>query len=88
MPQPHCSTLHPWRGYCKIVGVSVVLGAILGLLITLVREEMLNDLRRHLTVWLIIAIVAIINITSFMLFALFWAIYRWIKRDLEPVEED
>jgi len=71
-----------------MVGVSVVLGAILGLLITLVREQMLNDLRRHLTVWLIIAIVAIINITSFMLFALFWAIYRWIKRDLEPVEED
>ena len=76
------------RAYCKIVGVAIFLGVSLGALITFVNRETVNDLRHHLTLWLVIAIVAIINITSFLLFALFWAIYRWIKRDLDPPEDD
>ncbi|MDB5395354.1 MAG: hypothetical protein JWM91_2860 [Rhodospirillales bacterium] len=76
------------RAYCKIVGVAIALGVVLGALITFVDRETVNGLRHHLTLWLVIAIVAIINIVSFLLFALFWIIYRWIKRDLDPFDED
>jgi hypothetical protein len=76
------------RAYYKIVAVAVVLGVVLGALITYVDRETVNGLRHHLTLWLVIAIVAIINIVSFLLFALFWIIYRWIKRDLTPEDEE
>ncbi len=76
------------RAYCKIVGFAVFLGVALGALITFVSRETVNDLRHHLTLWLVIAIVAIINIVSFLMFTLFWAIYRWIKRDLDPPEDE
>jgi len=70
------------------VGVAIFLGVALGGLITFVSRENVNDLRHHLTLWLVIAIVAIINIVSFLLFVFFWMIYRWIKRDLDPDDED
>jgi uncharacterized BrkB/YihY/UPF0761 family membrane protein len=76
------------RAYCKIVGIAIVLGIVLGVLITFVSRENVNDLRHHLTLWLVIAIVAIINIVSFLMFTLFWILYRWIKRDLEPADEE
>jgi uncharacterized BrkB/YihY/UPF0761 family membrane protein len=76
------------RAYCKIVGVALVLGLVLSALVTFVSRENVNDLRHHLTLWLVIAIVAIINIVSFLMFTLFWILYRWIKRDLEPAGED
>ncbi len=76
------------RAYCKIVGIALFLGITLGVLITFVSRENVNDLRHHLTLWLVIAIVAIINIVSFLMFTLFWVLYRWIKQDLEPVEDD
>jgi uncharacterized BrkB/YihY/UPF0761 family membrane protein len=76
------------RALVKMLGVAALLGGVLVALITFVDEETFHDLRHHLTLWLIIAIVVIINIVSFLLFIIFWAIYRWIKRDLEPVEED
>ena len=76
------------RAYCKIVGVAIFLGVALSALITFVNRDTVNDLRHHLTLWLVIAIVAIINIVSFFLFALFWIIYRWIKRDLDPSEDE
>ena len=76
------------RAYCKVVGVSVFLGVALGTAITLVNRDHVNDLRHHLTLWLVIAIVAIINIVSFLMFTLFWVIYRWIKRDLDPEDQD
>jgi len=76
------------RAYCKIVGVAIVLALVLGILVTFVSRENVNDLRHHLTLWLVIAIVAIINIVSFLMFTLFWILYRWIKQDLEPVDED
>ena len=78
---------HRARAYGKIVGVALTLGLVLALLVTFVSRESVNDLRHHLTLWLVIAIVAIINIVSFLMFTLFWVIYRWIKRDLEPEEE-
>ncbi len=56
--------------------------------ITLVSEDMLNDLRRHLTLWLIIGIIAAINIAAFGAFVLSRTAYRWIKRDLEPENGD
>jgi len=70
------------------VGVAVGLGLVLVLLISFVSRDNVNDLRHHLTLWLVIAIVAIINIVSFLMFTLFWVIYRWIKRDLDPERED
>ena len=76
------------RGYSKLIGVAVGLGLVLAALIEFVNRETVNGLRHHLTLWLVIAIVAIINITSFMLFALFYLTYRWIKRDLDPPEEE
>jgi uncharacterized BrkB/YihY/UPF0761 family membrane protein len=76
------------RGYIKIVAVATLLGVSLGALITFVSRESVNDLRHRLTLWLIIAIVAIINISSFLLFALFWMLYRWIKRELDPVDTE
>ena len=81
-------SLHRARAYCKIVGVAIVLGLALGALVSFVSRENVNDLRHHLTLWLVIAIVAIINIVSFLMFTLFWVIYRWIKRDLDPEDED
>ena len=79
---------HPKRAYAKIAAVAAILGTILGALITFVDRESFNDLRHHLTLTLVLAIVVIINLTSFLLFGLFWIIYRWIKRDLEPERED
>ena len=76
------------RAYGKIVGVAIVLGLVLGALVSFVSRENVNDLRHHLTLWLVIAIVAIINIASFLMFSLFWLIYRWIKQDLDPPGED
>jgi uncharacterized BrkB/YihY/UPF0761 family membrane protein len=78
---------HRARAYYKIVGVALGLGLVLALLVSFVSRENVNDLRHHLTLWLVIAIVAIINIVSFLMFTLFWVLYRWIKRDLEPGEE-
>ncbi len=91
MPKARVQPIHltsSGRAYFKIVGVAIFLGVALGALITFVSREAVNDLRHHLTLWLVIAIVAIINITSFMLFAFFWMIYRWIKRDLDPAEDE
>ncbi len=78
----------PTRAYCKIIGISGLLGVSLGAVITLVSEDRLNDLRRHLTLWLIIGIIAAINIATFLAFILSRTAYRWIKRDLEPQDED
>ena len=91
MPKPRAPSIlssSSARGYYKIVGVAVVLGIVLGALITYVDRETVNGLRHHLTLWLVIAIVAIINIVSFLLFALFWIIYRWIKHDFDPGNEN
>ncbi len=90
MPNPRdalCQT-RPVRAYIKIASVASLLGLTLGMLITVVSRATVNDLRHHLTLWLIIALVAIVNITSFLLFGMFWALYRWIKRDLDPARED
>ncbi len=76
------------RAYCKVVGVSVFLGVALGMAITLVNRDDVNDLRHHLTLWLLLAIVAGINIGAFLVFTTGWITYRWIKRDLDPVEDD
>ncbi len=78
-----CAT-HPVRAYAKIVVVAGLLGIATGTIITLISRETVNDLRRHLSLWLIIGLVAVINIAAYLLFALFWAIYRWVKRDFEP----
>jgi hypothetical protein len=76
------------RAYCKIAAVAAALGILLGVVITFLSREMLNDLRHHLTLWLVLAMAAVINILAFALFGIFWAIYRWIKRDLEPPEDE
>jgi uncharacterized BrkB/YihY/UPF0761 family membrane protein len=83
IPSPHRG-----RAYWKIVGVALVLGLLLALLVTFVSHQSVNDLRHHLTLWLVVGIVAIINIVSFLMFTLFWMIYRWIKQDLDPEDED
>jgi uncharacterized BrkB/YihY/UPF0761 family membrane protein len=72
------------RAYCKIAGIALVLTLVLGGLVMFISRETVNDLRHHLTLWLVIAIVAIINIISFLMFTLFWILYRWVKQDLEP----
>jgi hypothetical protein len=76
------------RAYCKVVGVSVFLGVALGTAITLVNRDHVNDLRHHLTLWLLLAIVAGINVVAFLLFTTGWITYRWIRRDLEPDRDD
>ena len=91
MPPSRATAIHSShraRAYCKIVGVALGLGLVLALLISFVSRENVNDLRHHLTLWLVIAIVAIINIVSFLMFTLFWVLYRWIKHDLDPEDED
>jgi hypothetical protein len=77
------------RGYFKIVAVATALGITIGALITFISRESVNDLRHRLTLWLIIAIVAVINISSFLLFTALYAVYRWIRRDLDvsPADE-
>jgi hypothetical protein len=72
----------PTRAYCKVVGVSVFLGVALGTAITLINRDYVNDLRHHLTMWLLLAIVVGINVAAFLLFTVGWIIYRWIRRDL------
>lgn len=90
MPQNRAPTIlssRQTRAYCKIVGIALVLALVLGALVMFISRETVNDLRHHLTLWLVIAIVAIINIVSFLMFTLFWILYRWIKQDLEPTDE-
>jgi uncharacterized BrkB/YihY/UPF0761 family membrane protein len=77
----------PVRAYCKIAAVAGALGILLGVVITFVSREAVNDLRHHLTLGLVLAMAAVINVASFALFGGFWALYRWIKRDLEPPED-
>ena len=89
MPHPPApASDHLRRAYIKVAVVAALLGAALGGLITFVSRETVNGLRHHLTLWLILALVAIINITSFLLFIFFRLIYRWIKQDLNPTDED
>ncbi len=76
------------RAYLKIAAIGAVLGVILGALIAFVDHETLNGLRHHLTLFLIVAIVVIVNLTSFLLFILFFAIYQWIRRDFEPSTDE
>ncbi|HTJ64403.1 MAG TPA: hypothetical protein VL899_11385 [Alphaproteobacteria bacterium] len=78
----------PTRAYCKVVGVSVFLGVALGTAITLINRDHVNDLRHHLTIWLLLAIVAGINVAAFLLFTVGYAVYRWIRRDLNPERDD
>ena len=76
------------RASGKVVAVAALLGVVLGGLITFVNRETVNGLRHHLTLWLIIALVAIINITSFLLFLFLRLIYRWVMRDIRPADEE
>ncbi len=78
----------PARAYCKVVGVSVFLGVALGIVITLINRDHVNDLRHHLTLWLLLTIVAGINLVAFLLFTISWIVYRWIRRDLEPDNDE
>ena len=90
MPQsraPAIPSSRRTRAYCKIVGIALVLALVLGALVMFISRETVNDLRHHLTLWLVIAIVAIINIVSFLMFTLFWILYRWVKQDLEPLDK-
>jgi cation transporter-like permease len=75
------------RGYRKIAAVVALLLAVLAALIVFINEQTVNGLRHHLTLWLIIAIVMMINITSFLVLAALLAAYKWIKRDLDPDDE-
>ena len=81
MPQPPCATTR--RGDASAGGVSVFLGVALGTIVALVNRDQVNDLRHHLTLWLVLTIVAGINIIAFLLFTIGWIVYRWIRRDLE-----
>ncbi len=84
-PQPPVSK--STRAYFKIAAVAGVLGVTLGTVVTFVSREAVNDLRHHLTLGLVLAMAAVINVVSFALFSAFWAVYRWIKRDLEPPDD-
>ncbi len=64
------------------------LGILVVAIITFFSREAVNDLRHHLTLWLVLAIAAVINAASFVLFLSFWALYRWIRRDLDAADED
>jgi len=86
--EPQRSAPNPRRAYVKVAAVAAVLGILLGALITFVDRESFSDLRHHLTLALVLAIVVIINLVSLLLFGLFWLIYRWIKRDLGTEGED
>jgi cation transporter-like permease len=72
------------RAYRKMAAVAALLIAILVALIIFANQQTVNGLRHHLTLWLIIAIVMIANISSFLILAAMLAAYKWIKRDLDP----
>ena len=76
------------RGWRKLIAVSVLIGSLLAALVGFVSHETVSGLRHHLTLWLILAIVMIINITSFVIFALLLAAYKWIRRDFVAETED
>jgi hypothetical protein len=76
------------RGWRKLFAISVLIVSLLSALIGFVSHETVNGLRHHLTLWLILAIVMIINITSFLIFALLLAAYKWIRRDFVADADD
>ena len=76
------------RAYGKLIVVAALFGVILGALIIFVNRETVNGLRHHLTLWLIVALVAIVNITSFLLFLVFRLIYRWVMLDIRPDDDE
>ncbi len=78
----------PARAYVKIAAVAAALGILLGVAITFASRETLNGLRHHLTLWLILVMAAVVNIVPFGLFGAFWALYRCIRSDLEPPEDE
>ncbi len=79
---------HRARAYCKMAGVVALVGLIFAALVIFISESTVIDLRHHLTLWLIIAIVVVTNITSMLVFALALGVYKWIKRDLNPTADD
>ncbi len=78
------------RGYFKIAAVAAMLGIVLGVIITFAGRATLNSLRHHLTLGLVLAMAAVLNILSFLLFTAFWSVYRWLRpnHDADMIDAD
>ena len=72
------------RGWLKIAFAAGLAILVLAVLISLVSDQVLDELKFSLSLWLIIAVVLIINIISVLSFIVMYSIYRWIKQDFDP----
>jgi uncharacterized BrkB/YihY/UPF0761 family membrane protein len=76
------------RAARKLALVICIVAAVLTLLIGFVSAKTVNGLVNHLTLGLLVALIVIVNLVSVLLCLIFFAAYRWIKRDLDPDAED
>lgn len=90
MSTPSASPNSPHRARAALKAAmvaAIVLVVLIGAL-AIVDADAIYNLKRRLSLWLILAIVVIIDLVSFIVFALLFAAYKWIKRDLDPAIDD
>lgn len=66
------------------VGILLVI-AVLGFVID---QQFLDDLKRNISLWGIVALVIVINLVSFLCFIVLYAAYKWVRRDLQPQRDE
>jgi cytochrome bd-type quinol oxidase subunit 2 len=79
---------HRARAALKAAMVAAIVLVVLIGALAIVDADAVYNLKRRLSLWLILAIVVIIDLLSFIVFALLFAAYKWIKRDLDPATDD
>jgi uncharacterized BrkB/YihY/UPF0761 family membrane protein len=79
---------HRGRACAKMAVVAFGVIVVLALMIGLLNEQMLDELKHTLSLWIIVALVVIINLVSFLCFVVLYAAYRWVRRDLKPGRDD
>ena len=81
------SVMNKKKGCLKLVAVTGSALICLIVLIVLVNEQVLDELKFSLSLWTIIGVVLIINIVSFISFLCMYAAYRWIKKDFDDKDD-
>jgi uncharacterized membrane protein len=79
---------HRVRAALKAALVAAVVLAALVFSLSVVDQETVYGLKQSLSLWLIMALVVIVNLVSFIVIALLFAAYKWIRRDLDPREDE
>jgi uncharacterized membrane protein YozB (DUF420 family) len=85
---PLISTPNPRRAAAKFALVVAIVAGVVVLLLMFVRRRAVDGLVNHLTLGLLVALIVLVNLISCLVIMIMFAAWRWIKRDLRPLEDD